>query len=62
MQDRVIELIQPFCTFKAVWQVRVEAGRALLDLEFQCAGIDAALTLFIKYLNEESSLRGLYAF
>ncbi|XP_071903479.1 transcription initiation factor TFIID subunit 2-like isoform X1 [Coffea arabica] len=56
--DRVIELIQPFRTFKAVWQVRVEAGRALLDLEFQSAGIDAALTLFIKYLNEESSLRG----
>ncbi|KAL3512292.1 hypothetical protein ACH5RR_025009 [Cinchona calisaya] len=56
--DRVIELIQPFRTFKAVWQVRVEASRALLDLEFQSTGLDAALMLFIKYLKDELSLRG----
>nr|GLL17498.1 transcription initiation factor TFIID subunit 2 isoform X1 [Ipomoea trifida] len=56
--DRVIELIEPFRTSKAIWQVRVEASRSLLDLEFQCKGIDAALSLFIKYLSEESSLRG----
>ncbi|KAI5660153.1 hypothetical protein M9H77_28946 [Catharanthus roseus] len=56
--DRVVELIKPFRTSKAVWQVRVEAGRSLLDLEFHSNGIDAALVLFMKFLDEESSLRG----
>lgn len=42
-----------------MWQVRIEATRALLDLEYHCNGIDAALLLFIKYLEEEKSLRGL---
>ncbi|XP_040997720.1 transcription initiation factor TFIID subunit 2 [Juglans microcarpa x Juglans regia] len=56
--DRVIELIRPFRDFKTIWQVRIEASRALLDLEFHCKGIDAALSLFIKYLEEEPSFRG----
>ncbi|KAM1377830.1 hypothetical protein FF1_039286 [Malus domestica] len=56
--DRVFELVKPFRDIKAVWQVRVEASRALLDLEFHCKGIDAALQLFIKYLDEEMSFRG----
>lgn len=56
--DRVTELIKSFRDFKATWQVRIEASRALLDLEFYCKGIDAALILFIKYLEEEPSLRG----
>ncbi|XP_068304950.1 transcription initiation factor TFIID subunit 2 isoform X1 [Pyrus communis] len=56
--DRVFELVKPFRDIKAVWQVRVEASRALLDLEFHCKGIDAALQLFIKYLDEETSFRG----
>lgn len=56
--DRVIELIKSFRDFKAMWQVRIEAARALLDLEFHCKGIDAALMLFMKFLEEELSLRG----
>ncbi|KAK4361969.1 hypothetical protein RND71_017210 [Anisodus tanguticus] len=56
--DRVIELINPFRTSKTLWKVRVEASRSLLDLEFQRNGIDAALTLFIRYLDEEPSIRG----
>ncbi|XAR63884.1 hypothetical protein NMG60_11024024 [Bertholletia excelsa] len=56
--DRVIDLIRPFRDFKIMWQVRIEASKALLDLEFHSKGIDAALTLFIKYLEEEPSLRG----
>lgn len=58
MQDRVIELINPFRTSKTLWKVRVEASRSLLDLEFQGKGIDAALTLFIRYLDEEPTIRG----
>ncbi|XP_019451974.1 PREDICTED: transcription initiation factor TFIID subunit 2 isoform X1 [Lupinus angustifolius] len=56
--DRVYELVKPFRDLKAMWQVRIEACRALLDLEFHCKGIDAALLLFIKYVEEEPSLRG----
>ncbi|KAK9278347.1 hypothetical protein L1049_027912 [Liquidambar formosana] len=56
--DRVFELVKPFRDFKTMWQVRIEASRALLDLEFHCKGIDAALLLFMKYLEEEPSLRG----
>ncbi|KAK4396550.1 Transcription initiation factor TFIID subunit [Sesamum angolense] len=55
--DSVIELIKPYRMSK-MWQIRVAASRALLELEFQCKGTDAALTMFIRYLNEESSLRG----
>ncbi|KAK6139895.1 hypothetical protein DH2020_026372 [Rehmannia glutinosa] len=55
--DRIIELIKPYRTSKT-WQIRVAASRALLELEFQCKGTDAALILFIRYLNNESSLRG----
>ncbi|KAK7388774.1 hypothetical protein VNO78_23601 [Psophocarpus tetragonolobus] len=56
--DRVYELVKPFLDFKALWQVRIEATRALLDLEFHCKGMDSALLLFIKYIEEEHSLRG----
>ena len=58
LQDHVFELIQPFRDFKTIWQIRIEASRALLDLEFHCKGMDAALSLFITYLEEEPSLRG----
>ncbi|CAJ1944350.1 unnamed protein product [Sphenostylis stenocarpa] len=57
-RDRVYELVKPFCDLKTLWQVRIEASRALLDLEFHCKGMDSALLLFIKYLEEERSLRG----
>lgn len=56
--DRVFELVRPFRCLKAMWQVRIEASRSLLDLEFHCKGIDDALSLFIKFLEEEPSLRG----
>ncbi|XP_073144552.1 transcription initiation factor TFIID subunit 2 isoform X2 [Henckelia pumila] len=55
--DRVIEFIKPYWASKT-WQIQVDAGRALLELEFQCHGIDAALILFIRYVNDEKSLRG----
>ncbi|KAL6003622.1 hypothetical protein ACLOJK_023855 [Asimina triloba] len=57
--DRVFDLIKPFCNFgMAIWQVRIEASRALLDLEFYCKGIDEALSLFLTFIEEEPSLRG----
>ncbi|PIN24631.1 TATA binding protein associated factor [Handroanthus impetiginosus] len=55
--DHVVELVRPYRASKT-WQIRVAASRALLELEYQCKGMDAALTLFIKYLNDETSLRG----
>ncbi|KAG5536294.1 hypothetical protein RHGRI_023916 [Rhododendron griersonianum] len=56
--DRMFELIKPFRDSKTMWKVRIEASKALIDLEFYRNGINAALTLFIKYLEEETSLRG----
>ncbi|XP_048137584.1 transcription initiation factor TFIID subunit 2 isoform X3 [Rhodamnia argentea] len=56
--DRICNLIKPFRNLKSLWQVRVEASRALLDLEFQYKGLNAALSLFIEFLEEEPSLRG----
>lgn len=56
--ERIVDLIKPFCSSKSQWQVRIEALRALLDLEYHCKGIDAALILFFNYLEEEPSLRG----
>ncbi|WCJ22004.1 Transcription initiation factor TFIID subunit 2 [Euphorbia peplus] len=56
--DHVFELIKPYREFKTVWQIRIAASRALIDLEYHCSGIDSALSLFIIYLKEESTLRG----
>ncbi|OAY50235.1 transcription initiation factor TFIID subunit 2 isoform X2 [Manihot esculenta] len=56
--DHVFELIKPFQDIKTIWQIRIEASRALMDLEFHYRGIDAALSLFIRYLKEEYTLRG----
>ncbi|XP_073310430.1 transcription initiation factor TFIID subunit 2 isoform X3 [Primulina huaijiensis] len=56
--DHVIEFIKPYWASKT-WQIQVDAKRSLLELEFQCHGIDAALILFIRYVNDEMSLRGL---
>lgn len=55
--DHVIELIKPYQVSKT-WQIRIAASRGLIELEFQCKGIDEALKMFIKYLNDETSLRG----
>jgi transcription initiation factor TFIID subunit 2 len=57
--DRVCELIVPYRNMDKPWKVRMEAGRVLIDLEFHHKGLDAALLLFLKYANEERSLRGL---
>ncbi|XP_021905481.1 transcription initiation factor TFIID subunit 2-like, partial [Carica papaya] len=56
--DHVFELIKPFRDSKALWLVRVEANRALLDIEFYCKGLNSALLLFIKFIMEEPTLRG----
>jgi transcription initiation factor TFIID subunit 2 len=43
------------------WKVRIEASRVLIDLELHHKGLDAALLLFLKYVDEEKSLRGWLA-
>ncbi|KAG6516052.1 hypothetical protein ZIOFF_026499 [Zingiber officinale] len=56
---RIYELIQPYRNVeKSSWKVRIEASRALLDLKYHSDGIDAVLTLFINFLEGETSLRG----
>lgn len=55
--DNLIEIIRLYRVSKTC-QIRVAASRALLELESQCKGTDAALKLFIRYLNDETSLRG----
>ncbi|XP_072992709.1 transcription initiation factor TFIID subunit 2 [Typha latifolia] len=56
--DRACELIKPFRSIEKTWKVRIEASRVLLDLEFHCKGLEAAISLFLKFLDEEPSLRG----
>ena len=60
LQNRVSDLIKPFRDLETVlWQVRIEASRALLDIEFYRKGLDEALSLFMIFVEEETSLRGL---
>ncbi|MQL82527.1 hypothetical protein Taro_014999 [Colocasia esculenta] len=57
--DRVANLIKSFRNDqKTQWKVRIEASRALLTLEFYWKGLDAALSLFMEFLEQETSLRG----
>ncbi|CAN8234934.1 unnamed protein product [Cochlearia groenlandica] len=56
--EHIFKLIEPFRNSDTILQVRLEASRALLDIEYQTKGISSALTLFMKYVVEESSLRG----
>lgn len=57
--ENVCELIRPFRKYeKTLWKVRIEASRVLLDLKFYSKGLDAALSMFIKFLEEEPSSRG----
>ncbi|XP_051187507.1 transcription initiation factor TFIID subunit 2 [Lolium perenne] len=56
--ERICELISPFRNMDKPWKVRIEASRVLLDLELHHKGVDAALLLFLKYADEEKSLRG----
>ncbi|XP_062199068.1 transcription initiation factor TFIID subunit 2-like [Phragmites australis] len=56
--DRICELIAPFRNLDKPWKVRIEASRVLIDLELHQKGLDAALLLFLKYVDEEKSLRG----
>lgn len=61
IQGRICELIQPYRNVeKSLWKVRIEASRALLDLKYHSDGIDAVLTLFMNFLEGETSLRGPY--
>lgn len=61
LQDRICELISPFRDMDKPWKVRIEASRVLIDLELHHKGLDAALLLFLKYVDEEKSLRGRIA-
>ncbi|KAL6600790.1 hypothetical protein ACP70R_045075 [Stipagrostis hirtigluma subsp. patula] len=56
--DHICDLIAPFRNMDKPWKVRIEASRVLIDLEFHHKGLDAALLLFLKYVDEEKSLRG----
>ncbi|XP_020679173.1 transcription initiation factor TFIID subunit 2 isoform X1 [Dendrobium catenatum] len=57
--DHVFELIKPFRNVKrSSWKIRIEANKALLDLEYYCKGLDAAICLFTKFMLEEPSLPG----
>ncbi|OAP12244.1 TAF2 [Arabidopsis thaliana] len=56
--DHICKLIEPFRNSDTILQIRIEGSRALLDIEYQSKGISSALLLFMKYLVEESSLRG----
>jgi transcription initiation factor TFIID subunit 2 len=58
LQERICALISPFRDMDKPWKVRIEASRVLLDLELHHKGLDAALLLFLKYANEEKTLRG----
>ncbi|XP_078179654.1 TBP-associated factor 2 isoform X1 [Carex rostrata] len=54
----IYELIKPFRSSGNPWKVRVEASKVLLDLEFHYKGLDEAILLFLKFLDEEHFLRG----
>uniref|UniRef100_A0A1D1ZHW3 Transcription initiation factor TFIID subunit 2 n=2 Tax=Anthurium amnicola TaxID=1678845 RepID=A0A1D1ZHW3_9ARAE len=57
--DRVFNLLNTFRNDKKTqWRVQIEASRALLTLEFYWKGLDAALSLFLEFLEQEPSLRG----
>jgi len=56
--DRISELIAPFRNMDKPWKVRIEASKVLIDLELHHKGLDAALLLFLKYVDGEKSLRG----
>ncbi|XP_020578033.1 transcription initiation factor TFIID subunit 2 isoform X2 [Phalaenopsis equestris] len=57
--DHVCELIKHFKNAeRSSWKIRIEANKALLDLEYYFKGLDAALCLFTKLMVEEASLRG----
>ncbi|KAL6846135.1 hypothetical protein ACP4OV_023583 [Aristida adscensionis] len=56
--DHICELIGPFRNMDKPWKVRIEASRVLIDLELHHKGLDSALLLFLKYVDEEKSLRG----
>jgi transcription initiation factor TFIID subunit 2 len=61
LQDHIFELVAPFRNMDKPWKVRIEASRILIDLELHHKGLDAALLLFLKYVDEEKSLRGWIA-
>ncbi|KAL8140263.1 hypothetical protein V2J09_006284 [Rumex salicifolius] len=56
--ESISENIKLFQDHEVIWQVRMEASRALLDLEMRKKGTTATLALFIKQLEDEPSVRG----
>ncbi|XP_056850022.1 transcription initiation factor TFIID subunit 2 isoform X2 [Raphanus sativus] len=56
--EYICKLLEPFRKPETILQVRIEASRALLDIEYESKGISSTLSLFMKYVIEESSLRG----
>ncbi|KAJ3705784.1 hypothetical protein LUZ61_009489 [Rhynchospora tenuis] len=54
----IYELIKPFRSSRNPWKVRIEASKVLLDLEFHYNSLDEAISLFLKFLYDEQSLRG----
>ncbi|KMZ73679.1 hypothetical protein ZOSMA_143G00010 [Zostera marina] len=54
----VYDWIKSFRNFE-YWKVRLQANKSLLSLEFYNNGLDAALSLFLDYLDEESCFRGM---
>eukprot|EP01018_Ginkgo_biloba_P038987 Gb_36379 [translate_table: standard] len=56
--EHLEELIKPFQDVQTtLWQIRVEAMRALIDLKAHSKGLDIALSLAVKMIKEEPSLR-----
>ncbi|KAL0701686.1 hypothetical protein Bca4012_057808 [Brassica carinata] len=56
--EYICKLLEPFRKPDTILQVRIEASRALLDIEYESKGISSAISLFMKYVGEETSLRG----
>lgn len=44
---------------KVHWKVRMEASKALLTLQFHWNGLGEALSLFLEFVGQEASLRGI---
>lgn len=62
IQVHIIDIVKPYRVMQSItWRVRIEAGMALLELEFYYKGVDASLTLYFSFLNEEPSFRGLFS-
>jgi hypothetical protein len=59
--ERIKRLLQPFTGGPTTtrWQVRVAAMKALVDLEVQAQGLQAAVILAVHFMEADPSLRGI---